>query len=201
MVRRCKESPPSCAGGLPIGATIVKQHVADAIASGDHGSTFAGNPLVCHAANTVVDVISDPAFLAGWHHCVSRSSCAVMVSDAQAKAVRSDVCLGRPSRTLSQCVLQPTCVQIPCNMSLAMPGVRHKGERLRSGLREAFSGNPHVKEVRGQGLICGIQLDTVNPAVHAMASPCITCIVLLATASCWTTKSLLCPSGSSILCS
>jgi acetylornithine/succinyldiaminopimelate/putrescine aminotransferase len=52
-------------GGLPIGAVIVKQHVADAIAPGDHGSTFAGNPLVCHAANTVVDVISDPAFLAG----------------------------------------------------------------------------------------------------------------------------------------
>jgi acetylornithine/succinyldiaminopimelate/putrescine aminotransferase len=44
---------------------------------------------------------------------------------------------------------------------LAMTGVRLKGERLREGLREAFSGIPHVKEVRGQGLICGVQLDTV----------------------------------------
>jgi hypothetical protein len=35
------------------------------MAPGDHGSTFAGNPLVCHAANAVVDVISDPAFLSG----------------------------------------------------------------------------------------------------------------------------------------
>lgn len=50
-----------------------------------------------------------------------------------------------------------------------VPGVRHKGERLRSGLREAFGGNPHVKEVRGQGLICGIQLDTVTLALHAPA--------------------------------
>lgn len=44
---------------------MVKQHVADAMAPGDHGSTFAGNPLVCHAANTVMDIIADPAFLAG----------------------------------------------------------------------------------------------------------------------------------------
>ena len=53
------------AGGLPIGAVLVKQHVADVMLPGDHGSTFAGNPLVCHAANAVVDVISDPAFLSG----------------------------------------------------------------------------------------------------------------------------------------
>lgn len=32
--------------------------------AGDHGSTFAGNPLVCHAACTVFDIIADPAFLA-----------------------------------------------------------------------------------------------------------------------------------------
>ena len=43
----------------------MRQHVADVMLPGDHGSTFAGNPLVCHAANAVVDVISDPAVLAG----------------------------------------------------------------------------------------------------------------------------------------
>jgi acetylornithine aminotransferase len=32
--------------------------------SGDHGSTFAGNPLVCATACTVFDTIADPAFLA-----------------------------------------------------------------------------------------------------------------------------------------
>lgn len=29
--------------------------VADDMAPGDHGSTFAGNPLVCHAAEAVVN--------------------------------------------------------------------------------------------------------------------------------------------------
>lgn len=37
---------------------MVKQHVADAMKPGDHGSTFAGNPLVTRAAETVVDIIS-----------------------------------------------------------------------------------------------------------------------------------------------
>lgn len=40
------------------------QRVADVMAPGDHGSTFAGNPLVCAAANATFDIIADPAFLA-----------------------------------------------------------------------------------------------------------------------------------------
>ena len=40
--------------------------------------------------------------------------------------------------------------------------MRSKGERLRSKLREALGHNPHVKEVRGLGLICGVQLDVVS---------------------------------------
>lgn len=51
-------------GGLPIGAVLMKQHVADAIAPGDHGSTFAGNPLVCAAAVATFDIVSDDGFLA-----------------------------------------------------------------------------------------------------------------------------------------
>lgn len=52
------------AGGLPIGAALVTQAVADVMAPGDHGSTFAGNPLVCAAAEATFDVINDGAFLA-----------------------------------------------------------------------------------------------------------------------------------------
>ncbi|XP_057953388.1 acetylornithine aminotransferase, mitochondrial-like isoform X2 [Malania oleifera] len=52
------------AGGLPIGAVLVTERVAAAINSGDHGSTFAGGPLVCNAAIAVLDKISNPAFLA-----------------------------------------------------------------------------------------------------------------------------------------
>jgi acetylornithine aminotransferase len=45
---------------LPIGAVLLREKVAEVMAPGDHGSTFAGNPLVCHAACTVFDIISDP---------------------------------------------------------------------------------------------------------------------------------------------
>lgn len=50
-------------GGLPIGAVLATQAVADTIKPGDHGSTFAGGPFVTTVAGYVVDRISDPAFL------------------------------------------------------------------------------------------------------------------------------------------
>lgn len=90
------------AGGLPIGAALLKQKVADVMAPGDHGSTFAGNPLVCHTACTVFDIVADPAFL---------------------------------------------------------KSIVAKGERLRAGLQRTMGKNPHVKEVRGVGLLCGVELD------------------------------------------
>jgi predicted acetylornithine/succinylornithine family transaminase len=37
-------------GGLPIGALITGERLADTLVAGDHGSTFAGGPLVCMAA-------------------------------------------------------------------------------------------------------------------------------------------------------
>lgn len=52
------------AGGLPIGAVLMTQAVADAIKPGEHGSTFAGGPLVCAAANVVFDRVNQPEFLA-----------------------------------------------------------------------------------------------------------------------------------------
>ncbi len=52
------------AGGLPIGAALVTQRVADALHPGDHGSTFAGGLLVCETARTVLAKISQPDFLA-----------------------------------------------------------------------------------------------------------------------------------------
>lgn len=99
------------AGGLPIGAVLMKQKVADVMAPGDHGSTFAGNPLVCHAACTVLDIIAEDDFL----HDVER-----------------------------------------------------KGKLLREELASVLGDNPHVKEIRGLGLICGVQLDQpAGPVVHA----------------------------------
>ena len=52
------------AGGLPIGAMITGARHADTFAPGDHGSTFAGGPLVCAAALAALDVLLDEALLA-----------------------------------------------------------------------------------------------------------------------------------------
>ncbi|MGB1287252.1 MAG: aspartate aminotransferase family protein, partial [Aggregatilineales bacterium] len=52
------------AGGLPMGAILMTQQVADAIQPGDHGSTFAGGLAVSAVACHVVERIADPDFLA-----------------------------------------------------------------------------------------------------------------------------------------
>jgi acetylornithine/N-succinyldiaminopimelate aminotransferase len=51
-------------GGLPIGATLTTERVAQVMAPGDHGSTFAAGPLVTAVACVVFDRISTPEFLA-----------------------------------------------------------------------------------------------------------------------------------------
>jgi acetylornithine/N-succinyldiaminopimelate aminotransferase len=50
-------------GGLPIGACVAAPEVADVLVAGDHGSTFAGGPVVAAAANAVIDVVEDPELL------------------------------------------------------------------------------------------------------------------------------------------
>ncbi|CAK9177451.1 unnamed protein product [Ilex paraguariensis] len=99
------------AGGLPIGAVLVTERVAAAINYGDHGSTFAGGPLVCNAAIAVLDKITKPGFLTS---------------------------------------------------------VAKKGKYLTEMLVQKLGGNSHVKEVRGLGLIIGIELDvSASPLVDA----------------------------------
>src|SRR5205085_1034226 len=41
--------------GVPVGAALVSQQVADAITFGDHGSTYGGNLLACRAALCFLD--------------------------------------------------------------------------------------------------------------------------------------------------
>ena len=50
-------------GGLPIGAVLMNEKVAEGMTPGTHGSTFGGNPVVCAGANVVVDRL-DQSFLA-----------------------------------------------------------------------------------------------------------------------------------------
>jgi len=99
------------AGGLPIGAVLVTEKVASAINYGDHGSTFAGGPLICNAALAVLNKISKPTFL-------------------------SDV--------------------------------SKKGLYFKELLKQKLGGNRHVKEIRGVGLLIGIDLDvSATPLVDA----------------------------------
>jgi predicted acetylornithine/succinylornithine family transaminase len=46
------------AGGVPMGATLVREEVAAALAFGDHGSTFGGNLLACRAALVCLDELN-----------------------------------------------------------------------------------------------------------------------------------------------
>ena len=50
-------------GGLPIGALVTGERLADVFAPGDHGSTFAGGPVQCAAGLAVLDVIDDELLL------------------------------------------------------------------------------------------------------------------------------------------
>lgn len=88
------------AAGLPIGAILMRQRVADTIHKGDHGSTFAGGPLVTSVAHHVVTRIAQPEFLAA---------------------------------------------------------VQAKGKLLHDLLAEINS--PHIVEIRGKGLMVGVELD------------------------------------------
>lgn len=51
-------------GGLPMGAILVSDAIARALAPGDHATTFGGGPFVATVALDVVRTIADPDFLA-----------------------------------------------------------------------------------------------------------------------------------------
>lgn len=99
-------------GGLPIGAILTTDAVAAHIQPGDHGSTFAGSPLVCAVAIAVFQRLSDPKMLAH---------------------------------------------------------VQEMGEYLRARLVELQTENPDIKDVRGSGLMLGVQLEGSIAAVRDAA--------------------------------
>ena len=57
-------SAKALGGGLPIGALITGEKLADSFQPGDHGSTFAGGPVACAAALVALEICSDPELLA-----------------------------------------------------------------------------------------------------------------------------------------
>jgi len=51
--------------GFPIGATIVSEEVAKCVVTGDHGTTFGGNPLACRLAHYIFSRLSEPELQRG----------------------------------------------------------------------------------------------------------------------------------------
>ncbi len=56
-------SAKALGGGLPIGALITGPRLAEVFKPGDHGSTFAGGPVIAAAALAAVQVTDDQALL------------------------------------------------------------------------------------------------------------------------------------------
>ncbi|TNC79670.1 MAG: aspartate aminotransferase family protein [Oleiphilus sp.] len=52
-------------GGFPIGAMLATEQVAKSLAVGTHGSTYGGNPLGCHVAEVLLDIVDTPEVLNG----------------------------------------------------------------------------------------------------------------------------------------
>jgi acetylornithine/succinyldiaminopimelate/putrescine aminotransferase len=57
-------SAKALGGGLPIGALITGPRLADVFQPGDHGSTFAGGPVVASAALVALELTEDERLLA-----------------------------------------------------------------------------------------------------------------------------------------
>jgi len=51
-------------GGFPLGAVLANERAASGMTVGTHGSTYGGNPLACAVGARVMEIVSDPAFLA-----------------------------------------------------------------------------------------------------------------------------------------
>jgi len=92
----------SLAGGVPIGALLIKKGIAESFNPGDHASTFGGNPLATAAGVAAFTALLDEGML---ENC------------------------------------------------------RKMGDYFLSQLEEVKKKFPFVKEVRGKGLILGMELD------------------------------------------
>jgi acetylornithine aminotransferase len=88
--------------GVPIGACLARGAAAQVFRPGSHGSTFGGNPLACHAAETVMEVIETEGLCR------------------------------RAAQT---------------------------GTLILDGLRDSLGELPGVQDIRGRGLMLGIELD------------------------------------------
>ncbi len=96
-------------GGLPLGAVLLGERVADVLGPGDHGSTFGGNPVCCAGALHVLNRIDGPLL-----DDVCEKSRFVFASLSGAPGIRSVTGLGlmigvEPVRPAAQVVAE--CIE------------------------------------------------------------------------------------------
>jgi acetylornithine/succinyldiaminopimelate/putrescine aminotransferase len=89
------------AAGLPLGAVITTEAVAQRISPGLHGTTFGGGPLACATSLEFLNIIEDENLL---------------------------------------------------------ENIRARGAELREGLSALAAKFPFIREIRGEGLMIGVQL-------------------------------------------
>lgn len=100
------------ANGLPIGACLATNRVANLMQPGSHGSTFGGNPLACRAALTVIEALHTEGL---------------------------------------------------------MKQAQETGDYILTTLKNQLEGAEYIKEVRGQGLMIGIELMHPCPELVTLA--------------------------------
>jgi len=98
--------------GVPIGACLTAGRATDLFGPGSHGSTFGGNPLVCRAAATVLEVIERDGLV---------------------------------------------------------PRAEKLGQAIAERLRDGLADLDGFREVRGRGLMIGIELDRPAGELVALA--------------------------------
>ncbi len=98
--------------GVPIGACLAREAVAELLPPGSHGTTFGGNPLACRVALEVLAIMGE--------------------EDIPGRAARA-------------------------------------GERLMSALNAGLADHPEVREIRGRGLMVGVELRADCPELKDAA--------------------------------
>ena len=89
------------AGGVPMGATLVRPDILAVMKKGEHSSTFGGNPLACAAGTATLHALTQDGLI------------------ENAKSI---------------------------------------GEKFSNGLEELKSKHPIIREIRGKGLMIGVEL-------------------------------------------
>jgi acetylornithine aminotransferase len=98
------------AGGFPMGATAARGGLASLLGTGDHGSTFGGNPLAVAAANAAQDFLAENNIA----HNVQETG-AYLRSKLEAEKLVSEV---RGKGLMLGCDVRSECANLFVNMAL-----------------------------------------------------------------------------------